>query len=34
MIKPVGSDELKPLFVYDPDKHHELMHEAEGCPRW
>lgn len=32
MIKPVGSDELKPLFVYDPDKHHELMHEAQGLP--
>lgn len=30
MIKPVGSDELQPLFVYDPDKHHELMREAEG----
>jgi sulfate adenylyltransferase len=32
MIRPVGSDELKPLFVYDPDKHHELMHEAETLP--
>lgn len=32
MIKPVGSDELQPLFVYDPDKHHELMREAEGLP--
>jgi sulfate adenylyltransferase len=32
MIKPVGSDVLQPLFVYDPDKHHELMHEAEGLP--
>jgi sulfate adenylyltransferase len=32
MIKPVGSDELKPLFVYDPDKHHELMHEAASLP--
>ncbi len=32
MIKPVGSDELKPLFVYNPDQHHELMHEAEGLP--
>jgi len=32
MIKPVGSDELQPLFVYDPDKHHELMKEAEGLP--
>ena len=32
MIKPVGSDELQPLFAYDPDKHHELMHEAESLP--
>ena len=32
MIKPVGSDELEPLFVYDPDQHHELMREAEGLP--
>ena len=32
MIKPVGSDELRPLFVYDPDTHHELMHEAESLP--
>ena len=32
MIKPVGSDELQPLFVYDPSKHHELMREAEGLP--
>ena len=32
MIKPVGSDELKPLFVYDPDTHHRLMHEAEALP--
>lgn len=32
MIKPVGSDELQPLFVYDPDQHHELMHEAGELP--
>ncbi|MGD2081450.1 MAG: sulfate adenylyltransferase [Chromatiales bacterium] len=32
MIKPVGSDTLQPRFVYDPDKHHELMHEAESLP--
>jgi sulfate adenylyltransferase len=32
MIKPVGSDELQPLFVYDPDLHHQLMHEAESLP--
>jgi len=29
MIKPVGSDELKPLFVYDPDQHHQLMRQSE-----
>ncbi|MBK1643937.1 sulfate adenylyltransferase [Thiocapsa imhoffii] len=32
MIKPVGSDVLKPLFVYDPDLHHDLMREAETLP--
>ena len=32
MIKPVGSDTLKPLFVYDSDRHHALSHEAEGLP--
>jgi sulfate adenylyltransferase len=32
MIKPVGADELKPLFVYESDKHHALMKEAEGLP--
>ena len=32
MIKPVGSDELKPLFVYDSEKHHALMKEAETLP--
>ncbi|MET0106529.1 MAG: sulfate adenylyltransferase [Sedimenticola sp.] len=32
MIKPVGSDTLQPLFVYDTDKHHELMREAEELP--
>ncbi len=32
MIKPVGSDELQPLFVYDQDKHHALMQEAESLP--
>jgi len=32
MIRPVGSDELKPLFVYDPDQHHALMREADGLP--
>ncbi|RMG29480.1 MAG: sulfate adenylyltransferase [Gammaproteobacteria bacterium] len=32
MIRPVGSDELKPLFVYDPEEHDALMHEAENLP--
>ncbi len=32
MINPVGSSELKPLFVYDPDEHHKLSHEAESLP--
>jgi len=32
MIKPVGSDELQPLFVYDTEKHHALMQEAESLP--
>jgi sulfate adenylyltransferase len=32
MIKPHGSNELKPLFVYDTAKHHALLKEAEGLP--
>ena len=32
MIKPIGSDELQPLFVYDTDAHAALMHEAESLP--
>jgi sulfate adenylyltransferase len=32
MINPVGSAELQPLFVYDPDAHHKLSHEAESLP--
>lgn len=32
MIKPIGSDSLKPLFVYDPDTHHRLTHEAANLP--
>jgi sulfate adenylyltransferase len=32
MIKPVGSDVLHPLFVYDPDQRHALVHEAETFP--
>ncbi|MBK1723433.1 sulfate adenylyltransferase [Thiocystis violacea] len=33
MINPVGSDVLKPLFVYDSDAHHALLREAEGLPQ-
>ncbi|MFO8002788.1 sulfate adenylyltransferase [Thioalkalivibrio sp.] len=32
MIKPHGADTLKPLFVYDTEKHHALMQEAESLP--
>ncbi len=32
MIKPHGSDTLNPLFVYDAEKHHALIKEAEGLP--
>jgi len=32
MIKPVGSDELQPRFVYDSEQHHKLMQEAETLP--
>ncbi len=32
MIKPIGSDTLLPLFVYDSEKHHALMKEAESLP--
>lgn len=32
MIKPHGSDKLNPLFVYDAEKHHALIKEAEGLP--
>ena len=32
MINPHGSDELNPLFVYDPEAHDALMKEAEGLP--
>ena len=32
MINPVGSANLKPLFVYDPDKHHALIREAQDLP--
>lgn len=32
MIKPIGSDVLQPLFVYDSDEHQELRREAETLP--
>ena len=32
MIKPVGSDELQPRFVYDMDEHEKLSAEAESLP--
>ena len=32
MIKPIGSDVLQPLFVYDTDAHQQLRHEAESLP--
>ncbi len=32
MIKPIGSDELQPRFVYDPERHHQLAKEAESLP--
>jgi len=32
MMKPHGADTLKPLFVYDTEKHHALMQEAETLP--
>jgi sulfate adenylyltransferase len=32
MIKPHGSEQLNPLFVYDTAKHQALQHEAESLP--
>jgi len=32
MIKPYGSEELNPLFVYDSEQHHSLSQEAEQLP--
>jgi sulfate adenylyltransferase len=32
MIKPVGSDTLQPLFVYDSSRHDALSHDAECLP--
>ncbi len=32
MIKPIGSDELQPRFVYDSSEHDRLSKEAESLP--
>jgi sulfate adenylyltransferase len=32
MIKPHGSDELNPLFVYDSERRHALVEEAQSLP--
>ena len=32
MIKPIGSDELQPRFVYDTAEHEKLSKEAENLP--
>jgi sulfate adenylyltransferase len=32
VIKPHGSDTLNPRFVYDTEKHHQLVREAESLP--
>lgn len=32
MIKPIGSDELQPRFVYDDAEHEKLSKEAESLP--
>jgi len=32
MIKPHGSDELNPLFVYNAEQRHALLAEAETLP--
>jgi sulfate adenylyltransferase len=32
MIKPIGTDELQPRFVYDTERHHQLAHEAQTLP--
>jgi sulfate adenylyltransferase len=32
MIKPHGADNLKPLFVYDTERHHQLNQEAQSLP--
>ncbi|WP_250464462.1 sulfate adenylyltransferase [Microbulbifer litoralis] len=32
LVRPHGSMELQPRFVYDSERHHQLMHEAESLP--
>lgn len=32
LVRPHGSVELQPRFVYDSERHHALMHEAESLP--
>lgn len=32
LVNPHGADQLKPLFVYDVKRHHELMGEAHTLP--
>jgi len=32
MIKPHGADSLRPLFVYDTERHQQLEEEAQGLP--
>lgn len=32
LVRPHGSVELQPRFVYDSERHHQLIHEAESLP--
>nr|WP_010132508.1 sulfate adenylyltransferase [Microbulbifer agarilyticus] len=32
LVRPHGSVELQPRFVYDAERHHQLAHEAESLP--
>ncbi|WP_197023779.1 sulfate adenylyltransferase [Microbulbifer sp. HZ11] len=32
LVRPHGSVELQPRFVYDSERHHQLAHEAESLP--
>ncbi|MFV8782258.1 sulfate adenylyltransferase [Microbulbifer sp. SA54] len=32
LVRPHGSEELQPRFVYDSERHHQLIHEAESLP--